>query len=448
MGAGIISARDGYSFGPFSVDVRQSRILDRGKPVPWWSKRRFELLKILLEADGDVVRYDDLVEKVWGGKDVTFHTINKTANDLKRCLGMFGDCVQNKHSVGFYFLRPATAPSRSLDFADSLDLNARAQYGVAVEEWNRRSEQSLQRALGHFRQVSYRYPQFVPALLGAADCLMLLAHAGFPVLRRRDVLPEAKQNIERAILLTENKALAAEAYAAMGKLQLIHEWDWQSAESNLKTALSLDPDHAAAHHILAQVFVITNRPEQSLAAIDRARQLSPTSAIIHSTSGWLRYFLGTYEEAIPICRDAVELHPAFPAGYAILALAYQGAGLLQEARDAFETSLSLYPSPNAVAGLGYLNGISGRTTHARAAFRRLMALAKNAAVVSPFFPALVHLGLGQVDQTFHHLTSAANQRFDWLLHLGIEPRWQSLHGDRRFKALLKRVGLEEFWRRA
>lgn len=434
-----------YDRGPFSLDLRRHRILIAGKPIGSWSRLRFELFRILLEADGDVVPYDSLIQQVWGERDVTFHTVNKTAHDLSRSLGIWGDCIQNKHAVGFYFRPPATAATVKTDSGGPIDTEAQAHYEVGVAEWNRRTEASLQRALENFRRVLERYPDFVPALLGLADCLILLTHGGFPVLRK-DVLPEAEMSIEKALFLAQGTAQSAAGHAMLGKLQLIHKWNWVDAEESLRHSIDLDPTHAPAHHTISQLFLITERPELALESIDRARRLSPASAMIHMTAGWLRYFLGHYEEAVTICRRVVQLHPEFAAGHAVLGIAYQGAGMMKEARDALETSRELSTSPNAIAGLGHLHGTLGHTSRARSGLGQLAAMQKRGAIVSPYFYALIHVGLGEADKALNQLQIAANERFDWLLHLSVESRWKPLHRDRRFKELLRGVGLDRAWR--
>lgn len=436
---------DRFRLGPYCLEPERARILLHGRPVRWWSRRRFELLKMLFEADGEPVRYDDLVERVWREKDVTIHTVNKTANDLRRCLGLFGDCIRNERGVGFSLVRPTV--SRQVDEARAgLDLRASTWYGIAVEEWNRRTEGSLQRALGYFRNVLVRYPEFVPALLGSADCLMLLGHGGFPVFKAQEILPEAKTAISRALALANDNKLGASAHAALGKLNLMYEWDWGKAEENFRMAISLDQDHPAAYHGMAHVFLITNRWEKSLEAIAHARMLAPTSPMIHSTSGWLRYFTRRPEEAVQICLEAVALHPDFAVGYSMLAVALQGYGKPREAISAFCTANELEPAPYPLAGLGHIYGTIRQVRRAQAVLGQLDLMAKQRGFLSPYFFALVYAGLDKAEQALDHLAVAADQRFDWLIHLAVDQRWEALYRHRRFKEVLKRVGLFEFWK--
>ncbi len=433
-------------FGPYRLDLERCRVLRDGQPVRWWSSRQFELLKMLIEANGEVVSYDTLATTVWAGTDVQPHTINETAHNLSRNLVEYGDCIQNQFGIGFCFRRPPTAPSGP--GAVDLDLDSQTLYSVGVEDWNRRTESSLQRAVANSRLLLARRPDFVPALVMLADCLSLLAHAGFPVLRPTEVLPEVRSVVAKALKLARGPEAKSEAYAALGKLQLLFEWQWRSAESNFKKALRLNPRNGAAYHGLAHVFLITYRWKRALRAISQARHIDTRSPMIHGTEGWLLYFMGRTEEAVVKCRQTATLHPEFPAGYVMLALACEAEGLKREASAAFRRSHELQPSPVPLAGLGHLYGLSGQTVAAQRTLKGLALLAEQRVVVSPYFYALVYVGLQDNSRALHCLEQAHDDHFDWLMHLAVDPRWRCLYGFRRFKELLKRMGLYEFWQNA
>src|SRR6185503_19965505 len=95
-----------------------------------------------------------------------------------------------------------------------LDLGDLTAYGHALEDLGLRTEQSIQRALEGFRLLFQRHPAHVPSMLGIADCLTLLGHGGFPIFRPRDLLPEARAAIHRALEIGGAPDLMAHAHAA------------------------------------------------------------------------------------------------------------------------------------------------------------------------------------------------------------------------------------------
>lgn len=54
----------GWRFGRFAMKVRERRLEEQGKPVPIGS-RCFDVLRMLIEADGGLVTKDAILSRVW-----------------------------------------------------------------------------------------------------------------------------------------------------------------------------------------------------------------------------------------------------------------------------------------------------------------------------------------------------------------------------------------------
>ena len=59
--------------------------------------------------------------------------------------------------------------------------------------------------------------------------------------------------------------------------------------------------------------------------------------------------------------------------------------------------------------------------------------------VPPFCVALVHTGLGDLDQALHWLERACEERSHWLIYLKAWPLFDALRSDARFTSLLGRI---------
>ena len=424
-----------YRIGPFTLERDQGRILRDGLPLRQWSRRRYDLLIVLVDAHGSVVSYDTLIQQVWDGRNVSTHTITKTANDLKKMLGEYGDCIRNQPGQGYYFQSLSSAVNNV-----SLELTELTLYELALDEFKKRSLESLQKALKHFRSVRDTNPDFAPAHLGVANCLILLGHAAFPIFKSTELLPEARVSIDKTLQFGQDRETNAAAWEALGRLQLMYEWDVRGAEENFKKARAVDEKHAAAYQGLAHIYLITYRWKESIDAITMARMQNPASPMIHGTAGWHRHFMGRGEEAVRICSEVTELYPQFPAGHAMLGISLESIGAFDDAIKAYQTSWSLESSPVALAGLGHAYGTCGKPGKARAILKQLEAMANERPVSSLFF-ALIHTGLGEFDVAVKKLEAACGERADWMIYLGVEPRWRPLHRYKRFQALLNKVGV-------
>ena len=62
--------------------------------------------------------------------------------------------------------------------------------------------------------------------------------------------------------------------------------------------------------------------------------------------------------------------------------------------------------------------------------------------VSPGHTALVYLGLDQKDEALKWLQKAYQDRYAWLVFLKVDPIFDSLRSDPKFRDLVRRVRLE------
>lgn len=91
-----------------------------------------------------------------------------------------------------------------------------------------------------------------------------------------------------------------------------------------------------------------------------------------------------------------------------------------------------------VAARGFTYGIAGMAGEAQAVLQEMEALSKLRFVTS-YGVALVHAGLGQIDQAFRWLDRAFDERSHWLVWLRLDPLWKSLHADPRFATPVSRM---------
>jgi Flp pilus assembly protein TadD len=108
---------------------------------------------------------------------------------------------------------------------------------------------------------------------------------------------------------------------------------WQQAEADLQTALTLRPDEPSLLNFLGYSWI--DRGENlpmARAMVERAVELRPRDGYIVDSLGWALYTLGDYEAAVAKLERAVELKPGDPTINDHLGDAYWRAGRRNEAR--------------------------------------------------------------------------------------------------------------------
>ena len=103
-------------FGRFRVLLRRRQLLADGKPVELGT-RAFDLLLVLLEADGLLVTKDELLRRVWPGIVVTEENLKVQVSAVRKALGVDRDFIRTEFGRGYRFtatLRSEAEPTAGL----------------------------------------------------------------------------------------------------------------------------------------------------------------------------------------------------------------------------------------------------------------------------------------------------------------------------------------------
>jgi hypothetical protein len=94
--------------------------------------------------------------------------------------------------------------------------------------------------------------------------------------------------------------------------------------------------------------------------------------------------------------------------------------------------------PRMRAWLGYALWKSGDKEGGRATYNELRAQSDSRYIAPPFV-ALLHLGMGQTAETLAWLEKGLEEHSFWMTWLMVDPIFDPLRQDPRFKDLLKRL---------
>ncbi len=301
---------------------------------------------------------------------------------------------------------------------------------------NKLTEQSLRQGVAHFKQAIQRDPGYAPAYAGLAACLGLFALFGLQ--RPREVMPAAKEAAVNALTLDED---LAEAHASLAGILKAYDWDWHGAENEYRRALELNPNYATGHHLYADFLSAMGRPGEAIAEIHRAQELDPLSLVISNEVAWNLYMGGRFEEALACAKKTLEMEPGFSPALHTLGLACEQLSRFDEALDALELARrSSAENPASLAALGHAAAAAGRRPEATRILADLQDLSRRR-YVSAYQCALIHSGLGDHRSALELLRCAVEERDVWLVWVKREPRFDPLHSDPRFEAILATMKL-------
>jgi DNA-binding SARP family transcriptional activator/Tfp pilus assembly protein PilF len=302
--------------------------------------------------------------------------------------------------------------------------------------WNKRTNEWLEKGMVHFQQAIELDPNYAAAYAGLSDSYTLLVI--HEVLPPGDGFSRAKATAAMALRIDES---LAEAHASLAHAML-HNWEWTSAEQEFKKAIEINPAYPSAHHWYSEYWEATGYLDKAIAEAKTAQEHDPLSLIINAHLADLLYFARRYEESVKQAMKTLEFDQNFSSAHQNLSKAYTEIGMYEEALSELQTTLKLRGDSMECAWLmGHIYARSGKIKEAQDVIDQLIEQSKNR-YVSPCGFAFIHAALGEKDQAFTWLEKAYEQHCAELFDLKVEPKYDSLRTDPRFRNLLQRIGLE------
>ena len=298
------------------------------------------------------------------------------------------------------------------------------------------TEERLKKNIEFFQRAIKLDPGYALAYAGLADSYMKLG-GGRGFLAPRETFPKAKEPLMKALEIDET---LAEGHALLGTYKLDYEWDWSGAEREFKRAIELDSNDSGGHERYGSYLQSMGRFDEALAERKLAQKFDPMNPAVIASVGHTLFSARRYDEAMEYYRRAIELNPNYSWGHLWIADVYVQKGMYDEAITEVNKALSVEGSTRAIATLGYAYAVAGRRDEARKVLGQLEDLSKGK-YVSPFFIAIIHVGLGEKDRAFDWLEKAYQERNPNLVRLKVEPVFDPIRSDPRFTNLLRRVGM-------
>ena len=302
--------------------------------------------------------------------------------------------------------------------------------------WNRRGEAALLEGIEHFKQAIALDPSYAAAYSGMADSYTTLGYLGY--LAPKEAFPQARAAALKAIQL--DPALA-EPHASLGYVHLYFDWDWGKSEAEFKKAIELNANYATAHAWYTYFLMAMGRVNEAETQVHRALELDPLSLPINADAGFQLCYARRYDEAVESLKKTLQMDPRFPLAHLWLGRTYQQKGMYDEALEHYRATDAALPDwPVTMASIAYVQGLTGQKREAEAMLRRMDQLSHRK-YVTPYAVALIYASLHDKNAAMEWLEKSYDHRTNWLVWLGLDPRWDPMRDDPRFRDLIHRVGL-------
>ncbi|UCF77870.1 MAG: protein kinase [Candidatus Eiseniibacteriota bacterium] len=306
--------------------------------------------------------------------------------------------------------------------------------------WNKRTDEGFRKGIECFQAAIERDAGYVLAYAGLADCYNLLGWYCFE--HPKETFPKAKAAAEKALQIDCN---LAEALTSLAYARLFYDWDYSDAESKFKLAMRLNPGYGTVHQWYAEYLLVTGQAEEAIEEARKALELDPLCLVFHAVLGLAYYISFQFERAIDQFKKMIEMDPNFFVAHFGLGEAYTLSGQHKEAVAEFKKAIALLGRSSLMLSfLAQAYAAWGKRNEAEKVLDELDEISRTkAAYVPPYFRAVVHVNLGDLDEAFERLNTAHSEHDPWLLYLKVDPAWIDLRSDPRYVSVLRRMGLRE-----
>ncbi len=443
------AATGSYFFDGYRLDVSR-RLLVAGStstPVP---ERLFQILMVLLEANGEIVERAALAQAVWGDEGVTRTNLSQHIYMLRVLLhGREGDqsYIRTVVGRGYRFavpiaLTPEEAeerPAERLAFPEApvsdRERDRLRLYSLGCVHFEKRTASSLKTAIGSFEsalRLDERYPH---ALIGLARSYAVLAEDLH--VPSTEAFAHAKRAAAQAIEIVPS---AAASFALRSELALFADWNWSQAERDVEAAVRLNPTSSVARSCAAWFYALKGDADTALAEARRTLMLQPGSAGAMLLVARILMVAGKYPEAVDWLSGLTSIAPEFSVAKRFRAVAqildgrYEAAIAEMLASDQTPEGI-VYRMPLLAQGYAAL----GDQQRAEEAYARLCASAKRN-YVAAWHLAVGAIGVGRTNEAVGYLERAYDEHECSLLLLKHVPWFRAIEDSTTFRNILSSVG--------
>jgi DNA-binding winged helix-turn-helix (wHTH) protein/Tfp pilus assembly protein PilF len=423
-----------YEFGPYRLDPYQRILLKDGKSVSL-DPQSFEVLHILVQYPGQILRREDLINAAWE-IPVDDRALNFQIFHLRQALDDDSDrptYIETVRRRGIRF-KPGVrkvAINRTSEITEADNLYLKGRFF-----WHKSTSESIKRAIEYFEQALEKDPRYGLAYAGIADSWVLLGTFGHQSVPASEAMPKAEVAAMEALKINNE---IAEAHSALASVKALYWWKWAEAEVEFKLATELS-DNPMIRAWYSLCLAGRNEWQKARAEIEQALKSDPVSLILNAICGRIYYLARDYQKAVEQCQLVIEMEKHFYLSYLFQGHALRQQQKYPEALAAFETASRLTGNhPTVFAEIGNIRALMGERGGALEVLDELKKMGGET-YVSPYLMAHIYFGLNDKAKMFEWLEWTYDEREAYLIFLTSDPLYDDLQTDPQFVDLVRRVG--------
>ena len=324
---------------------------------------------------------------------------------------------------------------RNLVGRNTQNLEAHDALMKGNHHWNQQTPDAMQTAIAYYKTAIELDSGFAMAYSSLANTYVMLAlYGGAP---SSQMMPLAREATQQALELDPQ---LAEAHISAAIISFSFDWDWETADKEFQAAIALKPGSSWGHFFYAYYLVTQGRFDEAIPRMMVAIDLDPLSPALGAYLGQGYHLMRRDEEAIRQLNSVVELEPNYWESHHYLSGVYSQLNRHEDAIASAKRAVALADNPAMRAILAYVHARAGDAKKAHEVIGQIEAAAGNMPLPTPFY-AVVYIAFGDFKKALSILEEAYENRVPSMNILMVEPIFDPLRDEPRFKALLSKMGL-------
>jgi len=301
--------------------------------------------------------------------------------------------------------------------------------------WNQRTAESMRAGIDYLKQAIDKDPNY--ALAWAELSTVYTLEPAFGDMQSDQLRALAREAAQKAVTLDPQ---LSDAHTALGISLTFNDWKFRDALVELDKAVQLDPQNSFPRLFHAWPLFALGRGKEALANVVKARELDRLSPIINTRVGSALIYNRRDADAERELRQALTIDPNN-----LLARFELGKALANQKR--FDEALKYYTDAidcevgHCMAGVAYTYGLMNRPDEARKIYQRLEARSRQR-LISGENLALAAAAMGDKNLALEWLEKSVKQHVITIMFANVDPMYDALRSDPRFKEILRPVGLQ------
>jgi tetratricopeptide (TPR) repeat protein len=308
-----------------------------------------------------------------------------------------------------------------------------------MSHWFKHKATDIDQAEKYFEAALKKDPQYAPAYGGL---MWVWTYRGSAQVSGKDVIAGmekiSKRMRDAGVGFDETEA---EAFEAKANGEFYYGWkDWVAAGKDYEKALQMKPNSVDLRLFYWDYLAAMNKMPEARAVIERALELDPYNPFAHGSYGIYFILDRKWDDAIAQFRKMLKENMDFELAHPGLATAYHHQGKTAEAFAETKAMIEAIPGGPEIAQLLDKTYREESYESAMHLLGDLLSLAATEDYFPPTNIAKYYVYGKDKDKAFEYLEKAFEDQDSGLVHLLVDPDWDTLRTDPRFETLVKKMG--------